>query len=630
MKTTQCSSCGGVAIGTDSTLGSTFCMDCGTVLEESNIVAEIAFLETSSGAAAVSGSLVARNATASRISGPAGRSSGMESSEITKQRSLALLRNYQQPFALPDSVISTAERHLTLAYQYSFTKGRHIEHIIAVCLYMGCLEQKTSHMLIDFADILRINVYALGSTYLKWLRTLGWKPPLLEPSIFITRFVALLEFGEDERKVADDANRIATRFKDDWIHEGRRTAGICGAAIYLAAQMNNYRRSIQEIMQVVKIADTTIIKRLEEFSATASANLTVGDFRVTEHPTEAADPPAFTRARQIEHDLALGRGSKRKRRKRSRKEMEEDDADTVVSSQPDGSRARSQSMDPNGAQLDDSMPAPESPTNERTPELVADEVLGRGIFEDIPAENPKTDLATLNDEGSGEVKDDDKVDDKDKENSEQVRRKVIADMIALDPSHVQEVQQILESEAGQEALALVRSTNNAERGEDDDDALMEEDDLTGLDEEELDAYICGEDEAQMRERVWTELNLDYLRRLAAKRIRDQSGEDPRPKKHKRKSKPKQSFTPGKTAFESVRAMAQGNRTFSKRINYNLLKETFDENKENEDGEEDVEDFKEDEKAQDDPLATDLKEWTRRMGHDGVDEDEYGDYYEQEA
>ena len=38
-------------------------MDCGTVLEESNIVAEIAFLETSSGAAAVSGSLVARNAS---------------------------------------------------------------------------------------------------------------------------------------------------------------------------------------------------------------------------------------------------------------------------------------------------------------------------------------------------------------------------------------------------------------------------------------------------------------------------------------------------------------------------------------------------------------------------------------
>jgi transcription factor IIIB 90 kDa subunit len=90
----------------------------------------------------------------------------MESSEMTKQRSLALLRNYQQPFSLPDSVITTAERHLTLAYQYSFTKGRHIEHVIAVCLYMGCKEAKTSHMLIDFADLLRVSILALYTSLL--------------------------------------------------------------------------------------------------------------------------------------------------------------------------------------------------------------------------------------------------------------------------------------------------------------------------------------------------------------------------------------------------------------------------------------------------------------------------------
>jgi transcription factor IIIB subunit 2 len=96
---------------------------------------------------------------ATRISGPHGRSSGMESSEITKQKSLQMLRNYQQPLSLPDSVISTAERHLILAYQYSFTKGRQIEHVIAVCLYMACKEAKTTHMLIDLADFLRVSSF---------------------------------------------------------------------------------------------------------------------------------------------------------------------------------------------------------------------------------------------------------------------------------------------------------------------------------------------------------------------------------------------------------------------------------------------------------------------------------------
>lgn len=91
-----------------------------------------------------------------RVVGPHGRTSGFESSELTIQRGLALLRNYQHPLNLPDNVISVAERHFKLAHEFKFTKGRHIEHVIAVCLYMGCKYQKTSHMLIDFADILRV------------------------------------------------------------------------------------------------------------------------------------------------------------------------------------------------------------------------------------------------------------------------------------------------------------------------------------------------------------------------------------------------------------------------------------------------------------------------------------------
>lgn len=86
-----------------------------------------------------------------------GRASGLESSEETKQRNLALLRNYQHAFQMSGEATNVAERHLKLAYDYSFTKGRHIEHVIAVCLYMGCKISNTSHMLIDFADVLRVS-----------------------------------------------------------------------------------------------------------------------------------------------------------------------------------------------------------------------------------------------------------------------------------------------------------------------------------------------------------------------------------------------------------------------------------------------------------------------------------------
>jgi transcription factor IIIB subunit 2 len=34
-------------------------------------------------------------------------------------------------------------------------------------LYIVCRLEKTSHMLMDFADALEINVYAIGTTYMR-------------------------------------------------------------------------------------------------------------------------------------------------------------------------------------------------------------------------------------------------------------------------------------------------------------------------------------------------------------------------------------------------------------------------------------------------------------------------------
>lgn len=42
----------------------------------------------------------------------------------------------------------------------------------------------------------------------------------------------------------------------------------------------------------------------------------------------------------------------------------------------------------------------------------------------------------------------------------------------------------------------------------------EEETLEGLDEEELDAFILSEEEVRIKERVWVELNREYLEGIA--------------------------------------------------------------------------------------------------------------------
>jgi transcription factor IIIB subunit 2 len=118
-------------------------------------------------------------------------------------------------------------------------------------------------MLIDFSDKLKINVFTLGQTFLKLRRVLSVNLPIIEPEIYIRRFAMELDFGAQTEKVAKDASRLVQRMDRDWLSSGRRPAGLCGAALFIASRMNNFDRRVKEIVYYVKVSDATVKKRYE-------------------------------------------------------------------------------------------------------------------------------------------------------------------------------------------------------------------------------------------------------------------------------------------------------------------------------------------------------------------------------
>lgn len=214
-----------------------------------------------------------------------------------------------------------------------FIQGRRLKSVAAVALYIACRVQTepNTHMLIDFSDILgvrerisvprtrrlaltyrQLNVFDLGHVYTKYLQYLslngnGFLVQPINPEHLILRFAERLEFDPETMRVANDAVRIVQRMNRDWMTPGRRPAGVCGAALVLAARMNNFRRSVREIVFVVKVQEQTIFKRLDEFRATESCTLTVEEFRTIDLE-RTADPPAFAQ----DKDGKKKRGRKRK------------------------------------------------------------------------------------------------------------------------------------------------------------------------------------------------------------------------------------------------------------------------------------------------------------------------------
>ncbi|GAA5814251.1 hypothetical protein MFLAVUS_007745 [Mucor flavus] len=298
-----CHNCGSDKTEVDNASGISVCVNCGVVLEENRIVSEVGFAETSGGKAVVQGSYAGESG---RISGGGlfGRSRGREGQEQAIENGRLKISSLAHAVHLPERYRDAAQRYYNLAVVNRFTRGRRSDFVAAVCLYAVCRTEKSSHMLIDFSDILQVNVFTLGATFLKLCRVLNLTLPHVDPSLYISRFAVALDFGDYTQRVAQDAVRIAQRMDRDWITSGRRPAGICGACLLISARMNGFRRTTREMIYVVKVADITIQKRLKEFNQTESSQLSVRDFR-TIWLENRADPPSYQKNRKGESSRAI-------------------------------------------------------------------------------------------------------------------------------------------------------------------------------------------------------------------------------------------------------------------------------------------------------------------------------------
>jgi transcription factor IIIB subunit 2 len=336
------------------------------------------------------------------------------------------------------------------------------------------------------------------------VQTLNLRLPLVDPSHYISRFAALLEFGDETHKVATDAIRLVQRFDRDWMTKGRRPAGICGACLLLAARMNNFRRSVEEIVQVVKIADTTLRKRLKEFKETPSGALTLTDFR-TVWLEEEMDPPAFIKGKEkeratkeIDADVEPSdetgkvrkRASKADKRKRKRRRVNESDEEGGGPPPDDGPRTY---LDP--VLLNSGILAGTSQLQPLFLPEPGEDILNNHTDPMLLVEQPPADRIALS--ASHAI------------NSNSVADVVSPLEVEVNNLLTEEVAEFLLNEQGAQLSAALNEANERRIA-----AIQPVDELAGLDEEELDQFLMSEEEVRIRERVWVEMNREYLEAIA--------------------------------------------------------------------------------------------------------------------
>lgn len=548
----KCPQCSGVEIDFCEASGNAVCVECGTVCEESTIVSSVEFSEGAGGASSVVGQFVSATCTK-----PYGGSLSSSFGNRQNKRRYGFLRSSRETtlatgrrkiaqvassLRLGAYYVDGAHRLFGLAAQRNFTQGRKALHVACACLYVMCRREKSAHMLIDFSDVLQVNVYSLGSTFLKFRRLLNLELPIIDPSLYIHRFAAKLDLGDKAAAVSTTALRVVQRMRRDWIETGRRPAGICAAALLIGARAHGFHRTQEDVVKALRVCGMTVSQRLADFQRTPAAQLSLTEFDARALELDAEEhPPSFRRAEEHKKKLLLMSSSS----------GDDDNGDVVESEAAAAALVVVQDEEDLGGDAGGA----------------GGQLDAAGVQQLKPKSAERwRELSQARDQLYGEIK----------------------DMLELDAANntlQQQQQQQPKPSSGD--VAVKKRKKKVSLGASKEDAALgeecSEDEFDDVDDADIEGFILNDDEVAQKSEAWTKMNAEYLEqqdekeKLARARA-EANGEtyeehrkrvQPKNKKQKTGAKKQKPANAQKTARQALMDVCE-KRRFSKKINYAAL------------------------------------------------------------
>jgi transcription factor IIIB subunit 2 len=607
-KGSSCPNCQSREIFTDQKNGHASCMGCGYILEAAVVDSSVQFTEDASGASSAVGQFISST----------GSSLGRESQgigydrEISREQRIAAGKRKIQAMAgylnINTQIVEKAHRLFMLALEQKFTQGRKTQYVVAACLYIACRMSKQPFMLVDFSDVLQTNIFILGATYIKLRDKLGYQTsiPNVDPSIFIHRFASMLDFGQKFHKVSMAALRLVAQMRRDWMQTGRRPSGICGVCLMIAGSMYGFKRTPQEIGQVVRISGVTVYKRLQEFKANPVASLTVQDFLSLEDPSNPhkplvqfpeLDPPAFVRNRRkrlsgADPTKLLQQTSQQSKIRRFLIEYEAEvsSSGAGIASEPANQASLDSPADADDAALDEAegdavLEEAEAKELASLGEALPKPVRRKRLRAEAPLDldastsdasaadhaslaDPTLSLAEVAMQGGGLSNDE-----------------MQALLAVSEEGPASEV--VLDDEALQ--AELLKQQDDDERAKqielkqqhvqawlvEQKKTYRWDTEILDMDEGQLNSLLLSNADAEKRKRLWTRLNQDWLDKQAELKLQEEEARKAgKPFKPTRK-RVKKDFSAGSAAEATMKALGGSRSTVSNKINYGALESLFD-------------------------------------------------------
>ena len=162
---------------------------------------------------------------------------------------------------LPKIIIDQAQNLFHQVHDEKLIRGRAYDAVAAACLFIACRQEDVPRSFKEICSISRFNKKDIGRCFKHLKRVLpqfaqpGSNAPANSPEKFMSRFCSNLDLPNHVEKIA---THIAQSAEKRNIAPGRVYLSIYATAIYMAAMVTGYKKTVKEIHDAVGVAEGTI------------------------------------------------------------------------------------------------------------------------------------------------------------------------------------------------------------------------------------------------------------------------------------------------------------------------------------------------------------------------------------
>lgn len=185
----------------------------------------------------------------------------VESKNRNLSFALSELQRLVSYLGLPKNVHEEVAKTYERAVDKGLVRGRSMESVVAALLYAICREYNTPRTLEEITAASGVDKREIGRTYRYVCRELTIRILPSQPEDYVPRFASMLGLSDKVQAKAIGILKDAGKFD---IVSGKGPTGVAAAALYIAAVLNDEKRTQREVAEIVGVTEVTIRNRYKE------------------------------------------------------------------------------------------------------------------------------------------------------------------------------------------------------------------------------------------------------------------------------------------------------------------------------------------------------------------------------